>query len=66
MSCKSQSSGSVVAAHGLIVLWHEEHSQTREATPVPCIVRQILVRCATREALIPSLDLGFDLTLPLT
>ena len=36
---------------GLVAPWHVRSSQTRARTRVPCIGRQILNRCATREAL---------------
>ena len=36
---------------GLVALWHVGSSQTRARTHVPCIGRQILNHCATREAL---------------
>ncbi|KAJ8796197.1 hypothetical protein J1605_018139 [Eschrichtius robustus] len=36
---------------GPVALWHVGSSQTRARTPVPCIGRQILNNCATREAL---------------
>ena len=50
--------GSVVVAHGLQQLWHTglvaprhvESSQTRARSRVPCIGRQTLNHCATREA----------------
>ena len=35
---------------GLVALWHVGSSQTRARTRVPCISRQILNHCATREA----------------
>ena len=35
---------------GLIAPWHVGSSQTRARTRVPCIGRQILNHCATREA----------------
>ena len=35
---------------GLVALWHVGSSQTRARTRVPCIGRQILNHCATREA----------------
>ena len=35
---------------GLVALWHVGSSQTRARTHVPCIGRQILNHCATREA----------------
>ena len=34
---------------GLVALWHVELSQTRDQTHVPCIGRQILIHCITRE-----------------
>ena len=37
---------------GLVAPWHVGSSQTRARTRVPCISRQILNHCATREALI--------------
>ena len=36
--------------------WHVGSSQTRARTRVPCISRQILNHCATREALFPVFD----------
>ena len=36
---------------GLVAPWHVGSSQTRARTHVPCIGRQILNHCATREAL---------------
>ena len=36
---------------GLVAPWHVGSSQTRARTRVPCIGRQILNHCATREAL---------------
>ena len=36
---------------GLVALWHVGSSQTRARTHVPCIGRQTLNHCATREAL---------------
>ena len=36
---------------GLVAPWHVGSSQTRARTRVPCISRQILNHCATREAL---------------
>ena len=35
---------------GLVAPWHVGSSQTRARTCVPCIGRQILTHCATREA----------------
>ena len=35
---------------GLAALWHVGSSQTKAQTRVPCIGRQILNHCATREA----------------
>ena len=40
---------------GLVAPWHVGSSQTRAQTRVPCIGRQILNHCATREALISFL-----------
>ena len=34
---------------GLVALWHVGSSRTRDQTPVPCVGRQILNHCATRE-----------------
>ena len=34
---------------GLVALWHMGSSRTRARTPVPCIGRQILNHCTTRE-----------------
>ena len=36
---QSQHAGSVVVAHGLVALGHEESSQIRDGTHVPCIGR---------------------------
>ena len=45
---------------GLVAPQHVGSSQTRARTPVPCIGRQTLNHCATREALfIRFLDLNF-------
>ena len=35
----------------LFAPWHMESSQTRDRTHIPCIGRQILIHCATREVL---------------
>ena len=51
--CRARALGtqaSVVVATGLVVLRHVGSSRTRDRTPVPCIGRQILNHCATREA----------------
>ena len=37
---------------GLVAPWHVGSSQTRARTRVPCVGRQILNHCATREALL--------------
>ena len=37
-------------SRGLVAPWHVGSSQTRARTRVPCIGRQILNHCATREA----------------
>ena len=37
---------------GLVTLRHVGSSQSRARTRIPCIVRQILNHCATREALL--------------
>ena len=34
---------------GLVALWYVESSQTRDQTHAPCIGRQILIHCTTRE-----------------
>ena len=39
---------------GLVALWHVGSSRTRARTRVPCIGRQTLNHCATREALYVS------------
>ena len=43
---------------GLVAPWHVGSSQTRARTRVPCIGRQILNHCATREAPRPLLRAG--------
>ena len=48
---------------GLVALRHAESSQTRARTRVPCIGRQILNHCATREALHCSLLPGPQVSL---
>ena len=48
----SRRTGSVVWLTGLVAPWHVGSSQTRARTCVPCIGRQILNHCATREALL--------------
>ena len=50
-STGSRRAGSVIVAHGLVAPRHVGSSQTRARTRVPCIGRQILNQCATREAL---------------
>ena len=45
---------------GLAAPWHAGSSQTRARTRVPCIGRQILNHCATREALIHLLKTSQD------
>ena len=54
-STGSRRAGSVVVAHGLSHSAACGSSQTRARTRVPCIGRQILNHCATREA--PALGL---------
>ena len=49
-STGSRRAGSVVVAHGLSCLRHVGSSGTRARTRVPCVGRQILNHCATREA----------------
>ena len=49
-STGSRRAGSVVVAHGLVAPRHMGSSQTRARTHVPCIGRQFLNHCATREA----------------
>ena len=44
---------------GLVAPWHVGSSQTRARTRVPCIGRQILNHCATREAPTSVLDLTY-------
>ena len=41
---------------GLVAPWHVGSSQTRARTRVPCIGRQILNHCTTREALFLILE----------
>ena len=53
---------------GLVAPWHVGSSQTRALTRVPCIGRQILNHCATREVpqvalLTGTSSLGADATL---
>ena len=55
VACGLQSAGSVVVGMGLVVPQHVGSSRTRARTHVPCIGRQILNHCTTREALIPLL-----------
>ena len=43
-------SNSAESGTGLVARWHVGSSQTGARTCVPCIGRQILNRCATREA----------------
>ena len=49
-STGSRAAGSVVVAHGSVAPRHVESSQTRARTRVPCIGRQIVNQCTTREA----------------
>ena len=49
-SAGSRHAGSVIVAQGPAALRHVGSSQTRARTRVPCISRQILNHCATREA----------------
>ena len=49
-STGSRHAGSVIVAHGPSCSAHVGSSQTRARTRVPCIGRQILNHCATREA----------------
>ena len=45
-------SGSIVVAHPVLVApRHVESSRTGNGTCVPCVGRQVLFHCATREAL---------------
>ena len=44
---------------GSVAPWHVGSSQTRARTRVPCIGRQILNHCATREAPPPFLHVVF-------
>ena len=56
-STGSRRAGSVIVAQGPFVPWHAGSSQTRARTRVPCIGRQILNHCTTREAhLLPLLN----------
>ena len=41
---------------GLVAPWHVGSSQTRARTREPCIGRQILNHCATREALLETFN----------
>ena len=45
---------------GLVSLWHVKSSQTKDGTRVPCIGRQILIHCATREVPTWCSWLGFS------
>ena len=54
--CLSWSTGS--GGTGLASLWPEESSQTRDQTHVPCIGRQILIYCTTREVPRQALEEG--------
>ena len=49
-STGSRRAGSVVVAMGLVAPRHVGSSQTRARTHIPCISRQTLNHCATREA----------------
>ena len=49
-----QSTGSIVLAHGLSCSMACGTSQIRNQTCVPCITRQILIYCATREVPLPN------------
>ena len=49
-STGSRRAGSAIVAHSLVAPRHVGSSQTRAGTRVPCIGRQILNHCATREA----------------
>ena len=44
---------------GLVALQHVKSSRTRDGTHVPCIDRQILIYCTTREVRYLSLDVSF-------
>ena len=46
---------------GLVALWHMESSQTRGQTCVPCIGRQILIHCTTRDVQMNIFYLEHDL-----
>ena len=39
---------------GLVTPWHVESSQIRDHTHVPCIGRQFLIHCTTREVLMET------------
>ena len=49
-STGSRCEGSALWLTGLVAPWHVGSSQTRARTRVPCIGRQTLNHCATREA----------------
>ena len=49
----------------LVSPWHVESSQMRDQTHVPCIGRQILIHCATREVLEFFLFVLFIIAFPL-
>ena len=53
--CLLQSTGS--RCTGLASLWHEESSQTRDQTRVPCIGRQLLIYSTTQAILVRILFL---------
>ena len=46
---RSRCMDSVVGVHGLGAPWRVESSQTRDQAHVPCIGKQILIYCTTRE-----------------
>ena len=50
---------------GLAASWHVESSLTRDQTRVPCIGRQILTHCATREILCIFFSCFFVRVLPI-
>ena len=55
-STGSSRAGSVIVAHDLVAPRHVGSSQTRAQTHVPCIGRQTLNHCVTRETLGRTFD----------
>ena len=63
-STSSRRTGSAVWLTGLVAPGHVGSSQTRARTRVPCIGRQTLNHCATREALSPLFQTSFPFRSP--